>query len=83
MTHHASPKVQSSNSLPTGRQANVKSSPNCKCEAPRPQAGASRKGNVVHIVPLDPAYKAGLVWHLPVKNKSKFLKFELCHLSLI
>ena len=25
-------------------------------EAPRPQGGASRKRNVVHIVPLDPAY---------------------------
>ena len=38
-----------------------------KCEASRPQAGASRKGNIVLIVPLDPAYKAGLVGHLPVK----------------
>jgi hypothetical protein len=30
-----------------------------ECEAPRPQGGASRKGSFVHIVPLDPAYKAG------------------------
>jgi hypothetical protein len=29
-------------------------------EAPRPQGGASRKGNTLLIVPLDPAYKAGL-----------------------
>jgi len=28
---------------------------------------ASRKGSFVHIVPLDPAYKAGLVGHVPVK----------------
>jgi hypothetical protein len=40
-----------------------------RSEAPRPQAGASRKGNIVLIVPLDPAYKAGLAGHLPVKNK--------------
>jgi len=36
-------------------------------EAPRPQGGASRKGNLIYIVPLDPAYKAGLAGHLPVK----------------
>ena len=30
-----------------------------KSEAPRRQGGASRKGNFVHIVPLDPAYKQG------------------------
>jgi len=35
-------------------------------EAPRPQGGASRKGNLIYIVPLDPAYKAGLAGHLPV-----------------
>jgi len=39
-------------------------------EAPRPQAGASRKGNIVLIVPLDPAYKAELAEHLPVKMQS-------------
>ncbi len=39
-----------------------------KCEAPRPQGGASRKGNLIYIVPLDPAYKAGLAGHLPVKS---------------
>jgi hypothetical protein len=38
-------------------------------EAPRPQAGASRKGNVVLIVPLDPAYMARLAGHLPAKDK--------------
>jgi len=38
------------------------------CEAPRPQGGASRKGNFVYIVPLDPAYKAGLAGHVPVKR---------------
>jgi hypothetical protein len=42
-------------------------------EAPAPayrrqaQGGASRKGNFIYIVPLDPAYKAGLAGHLPVK----------------
>jgi len=39
------------------------------CEAPRPQGGASREGNFVIIVPLDPAYRAGLAWHLPVNMK--------------
>ena len=43
-------------------------------EVPRPQGGASRarsgeqnvsKGSFVHIVPLDPAYKAGLAGHVP------------------
>ena len=38
------------------------------CEAPRPQGGASRRGSFVRIVPLDPAYKAGLAGHLPVKK---------------
>jgi hypothetical protein len=46
-------------------------------EAPRPQAGASRarsgerdasKGNIILIVPLDPAHKAGLAGHLPAKK---------------
>jgi hypothetical protein len=37
------------------------------CEAPRPQGGASRKGNFIHIVPLHPAEKAGLAGHVPVK----------------
>jgi len=35
-------------------------------EAPRAQRGASRKGDFFYIVPLDPAYKAGLAGHLPV-----------------
>ena len=37
-------------------------------EAPHPQGGASRKGSFVHIVPLDPAYKAGLSGHVPVRR---------------
>jgi hypothetical protein len=36
-------------------------------EAPRPQGGASRKGNFVDIVPLNPAYKPGLAGHVPAK----------------
>jgi len=40
-------------------------------EAPRPQGGASRKGNLIYIVPLDPAYKAGLAGHLPVNGPMK------------
>jgi len=32
--------------------------------------GASRKGNLIYIVPLDPACKAGLAGHLPVKSRS-------------
>jgi len=39
-----------------------------KSEAPRPQAGASRKRIIFLIVPLDPAYKAGLAGHLPVRR---------------
>jgi len=31
---------------------------NVKCEAPRPQAGASRKRNIALIAPLIPAYPA-------------------------
>jgi len=42
-------------------------------EAPRPLGGASRKGNLIYIVPLDPAYKAGLAGHLPVNSET-----ELC-----
>ena len=38
-------------------------------EAPRPQGGASRKRNTIFVVPLDPAYKAGLAGHLPVKSQ--------------
>jgi hypothetical protein len=38
-------------------------------EAPRPQGGASRRGSFLHIVPLDPAYKAGLAGHVPAKEK--------------
>jgi hypothetical protein len=44
---------------------------NFQSEAFRPQGGASRKGNTVLIVPLDPAYKAGLAGHLPVKLNPK------------
>ena len=45
------------------------------CEAPRPQAGASRKGNILLIVPLDPACKAGLAGHYPANGKL-FTKLE-------
>jgi len=45
---------------------------NNSSEAPRPQGGASRKGNLIYIVPLDPAYKAGLAGHLPVKEIFKY-----------
>jgi hypothetical protein len=38
-----------------------------KCEASRPQAGASRQCNMINIVPLDPADSAGLPGHVPVK----------------
>ena len=38
-------------------------------EAPRPQGAASRRGSFLHIVPLDPAYKAGLAGHVPAKDK--------------
>ncbi len=31
------------------------------------RAGASRKGSFVRIVPLDPAYQAGLAGHVPAK----------------
>jgi len=33
----------------------------------RVKLSASRKGSFAHIVPLDPAYKAGLAGHVPVK----------------
>jgi len=36
-------------------------------ETPRPQGGVSRKGNFIYIVPLDPAYKAGLGGHVPAR----------------
>jgi len=35
---------------------------------PAHRAGASRKGNLIYIVPLDPAYKAGLAGYLPVRH---------------
>ncbi len=47
-----------------------------ECEAPRLQGGASRtrggeqnasKGSFIDSVPLDPAYKAGVVGHVPAK----------------
>jgi hypothetical protein len=70
MTRNASLKRRSD--FPIGQDYLRKS-----CEAPRPQGRASRarsgepdasKGNFVHIVPLDPAYKAGLAGHVPVKR---------------
>ena len=49
-------------------------------EALRPQGVASRQGIVINIVPLDPAYKAGLAGHLPVSivalNDKKAIKHE-------
>ena len=35
--------------------------------------GASRKGNFVHIVPLNPAYEAGLAGHVPAKDFGPFM----------
>jgi len=46
------------------------------CEAPRPQGGASRKGSFVHIVPLDPAYKAGLAGRVPANSLKTLANFE-------
>jgi hypothetical protein len=43
-------------------------------EAPRAQPGASRKGDLFYLVPLDPAYMAGLAGHLPVKVQNWILK---------
>jgi len=40
---------------------------NPKAKLPAHKGGASRKGNFIYIVPLDPASKAGLAGHLPVK----------------
>ncbi len=40
----------------------------CRSESLRPQGGASRQGITIDIVPLAPAYKAGLAGHLPVKS---------------
>jgi hypothetical protein len=37
-------------------------------EAPAPQGGASRQRNIIYIVPLYLAYKAGLAGHVPVKE---------------
>jgi hypothetical protein len=34
-------------------------------EAPRPQGGTSRHCYIIHIVPLNPAYKAGPAGHGP------------------
>jgi hypothetical protein len=44
----------------------IKKSQHVKLSAHK--GGASRKGNLIYIVPLDPAYKAGLAGHLPVKS---------------
>jgi hypothetical protein len=38
-------------------------------EAPRPQGGASRRGNFILIVSLGPAYRAGLAGHLPATEE--------------
>ena len=39
----------------------------------RARDGASRKGNFVHIVPLNPAYEAGLAGHVPAKDFGPFM----------
>jgi len=39
-----------------------------RSEAARPQGGASRIGNFVQIVPLNPAYKEGLAGRVPAKS---------------
>jgi hypothetical protein len=49
-----------------GRKSGVVS----RYEALCPQGGASRKGNSIHIVPLDPASKAGIAGHVPAKIKN-------------
>jgi len=38
-----------------------------ECEPLRPNGEATRKGNFVPIVPLNPAYKAGAAGHVPAK----------------
>ncbi len=52
-------------------------------EAPRPQGGASRKGGLIYIVPLDPAYKAGLARHLPARMGPSSFKDDLVPFHLI
>ena len=36
------------------------------------------KGSLLHIVPLEPAYKAGLAEHLPAKDKDSTLVPTVC-----
>jgi hypothetical protein len=43
-------------------------------EAPRPQGGASRKGDFVYVVPLNPTCKAGLTGHAPVIERGFLLR---------
>jgi len=50
-------------------------------EAPRPQAGASRIGNIVLIVPLNPAYKAGLAGHFPVIEYQMVFQYHIIVLT--
>jgi len=45
-------KIGSSLAIPLGRDKH---------------AGASRQCNIIHIVPLDPAQRAGLAGHVPVR----------------
>ncbi len=61
------------------RNLDAKSVHKKQCEAPRLQGAASRarsgewkasKRNTVLVVPLDPAYMAGLTGHLPVMMSS-------------
>ena len=53
-----------------------------KSEAPRPQGGASRRGSFLHIVPLDPTYKAGLAGHVPAKEVGGLFHLQKDGISL-
>jgi hypothetical protein len=52
-------------------------------EAPRPKAGASRRGDIVLIVPLDPTYKTGLAGALAGQNSKYFLLSFSCSLVFL
>jgi len=48
---------------------------------PPAQGWASRKGSFVHIVPLDPASKAGLTGHVPAKSCDQTLSSDSRHFN--
>jgi len=58
--------------MPTQGQIELESNL-CTLGSSHPQGGASRRGSFVHIVPLDPAYKAGLAGHVPANRQTKQL----------